>query len=126
MLQRNGIKDAPTTSRNPQANSVCKSLHLMVANILRATTNGQANNMQQAVNAVDDALVTAMHATRCSVSRSLGLSPGNLVFRRDMFMDLPIVVDLLTIRDKRQALIDKNVRQQNLRWREFDYAAGQE
>eukprot|EP00957_Ditylum_brightwellii_P147574 11239080-Ditylum_brightwellii.AAC.1 len=41
-------------------------------------------------------------------------------------MDLPIVVDLLTIRDKHQALIDENVRQQNLRWREFDYAARQE
>eukprot|EP00957_Ditylum_brightwellii_P189868 14454674-Ditylum_brightwellii.AAC.1 len=78
MLQRNGIKDAPTTSRNMQANSVCERLHLTVANILRATTNGQANNMQQAVNAVDDALATAMHATRCSVLRSLGLSPGNL------------------------------------------------
>eukprot|EP00957_Ditylum_brightwellii_P085246 6483286-Ditylum_brightwellii.AAC.1 len=82
MLQRNGIKDAPTTSHNPQANLVCECLHLMVANILRATTNGQENNMQQAANTVDDALATAMHATRCSVLRSLGLSPWNLVFHR--------------------------------------------
>eukprot|EP00957_Ditylum_brightwellii_P134508 10254432-Ditylum_brightwellii.AAC.1 len=27
MLQRMGVEDAPTTSRNPQANSVCKRLH---------------------------------------------------------------------------------------------------
>eukprot|EP00957_Ditylum_brightwellii_P129149 9850926-Ditylum_brightwellii.AAC.1 len=36
----------------------------MVANILRATINGTANAMQQAALAVDDALATAMHATR--------------------------------------------------------------
>eukprot|EP00957_Ditylum_brightwellii_P096557 7354114-Ditylum_brightwellii.AAC.1 len=64
MLQRNGIQDSPTTSRNPQANAVCKRLHQTVANVLQTTTNNQANSYQQAVRAVDDALATAMHATQ--------------------------------------------------------------
>eukprot|EP00957_Ditylum_brightwellii_P158293 12049129-Ditylum_brightwellii.AAC.1 len=76
MLQRAGVKDVPTTLHNPQANLVCKRLHQTVANILSTTTNGMATVMQQAVHAVDDALATAMHATRCTVSRTLGTSPG--------------------------------------------------
>eukprot|EP00957_Ditylum_brightwellii_P180594 13756261-Ditylum_brightwellii.AAC.1 len=48
MLQKMGVKDAPTTSRNLQANSVYKRLHQTVANILRITTNGTTNTMQQA------------------------------------------------------------------------------
>eukprot|EP00957_Ditylum_brightwellii_P193827 14759504-Ditylum_brightwellii.AAC.1 len=68
MLQQHRIKDAYTTSYNPQANLVCERLHLMVTNILRASTNNVAVNMQQAQKAVDDALATAMYAMRCVVS----------------------------------------------------------
>eukprot|EP00957_Ditylum_brightwellii_P113353 8643823-Ditylum_brightwellii.AAC.1 len=62
MLQRDGIKDSPTMSCNPQARAVCERLHQTVANILRTTNNNRANNYQQAVRAVDDALATSMHA----------------------------------------------------------------
>eukprot|EP00957_Ditylum_brightwellii_P180080 13717791-Ditylum_brightwellii.AAC.1 len=61
MLQRNEIKDSSITSCNLQANAVCERLHQMVANILRTTTNNKANNYQESVILVDDALVTAMH-----------------------------------------------------------------
>eukprot|EP00957_Ditylum_brightwellii_P001042 82532-Ditylum_brightwellii.AAC.1 len=64
ILQQQRIKDASTTSYNPQANLVCERLHLTVANILIASTNNVAVNMQQAQNAVNDALAIAMYATR--------------------------------------------------------------
>eukprot|EP00957_Ditylum_brightwellii_P196066 14938323-Ditylum_brightwellii.AAC.1 len=67
MLQQHGIKDASTTSYNPQANLVCERLHLTVANILRASTKNVAINMQQVQRAVDDAFTMAMYATRCAV-----------------------------------------------------------
>eukprot|EP00957_Ditylum_brightwellii_P191893 14608043-Ditylum_brightwellii.AAC.1 len=82
MLQRNGIKDSPTMSYNPQANAVCERWHQTVANILRTTTNNRANNYQQAVRAIDGALATAMHATQCAVSQTLNTSPGALAFGR--------------------------------------------
>eukprot|EP00957_Ditylum_brightwellii_P198052 15089284-Ditylum_brightwellii.AAC.1 len=107
MLQRNGIQDSPTTSHNPQANAVCKRLHQTVANVLQTTTNNQANSYQQAVRAVDNALATAMHTTHCTVSRMLSTLPGVLVFRRDMILDIPVMSDLISIRDKWQQLIDK-------------------
>eukprot|EP00957_Ditylum_brightwellii_P090655 6904561-Ditylum_brightwellii.AAC.1 len=71
--------------------------------------------MQQAVQAVDDALATDVHATRCTVTRSLGISPGTLAFQHDMLVNLPVIADLITIREKRQALIDENLRRQHLK-----------
>ena len=82
--------------------------------------------MDQAAQIVEDALATAMHATRCSVSRALGTSPGNLVFRRDMFIDLPLVADLIDIQQRRQLRIDENLRRQNAMRREHHYQAGQQ
>ena len=75
---------------------------------------------------IENALATTVYATRASVSRALDTSPGNLVFRCDMFLDLPLFADLVTIRDKRQQLIDENLRRQNAKRREFRYAVGQE
>ena len=51
-------------------------------------------------------------------------SPGALVFHRDMILDLPFVADLLLLRDKRQALIDYNLRRENQARRNFDYQVG--
>eukprot|EP00957_Ditylum_brightwellii_P049631 3764165-Ditylum_brightwellii.AAC.1 len=76
MLQQAGIKDVPMTLRNLQANSVCERLNQAVANILHATTNGVPNTIQQATRAMDDALATSTHDTRCAVSRAIGTSPG--------------------------------------------------
>eukprot|EP00957_Ditylum_brightwellii_P114594 8738115-Ditylum_brightwellii.AAC.1 len=67
-----------------------------------------------------------MHATRCAVSQTLNTSPGALVFGRDMFLELPVIADLITIRDRRQHLVDENLHRQNLKSKEYDYAVGHE
>jgi hypothetical protein len=69
-------------------------------------------------------LATTVYATRCSVLRSLGTLPGNLVYHRDMFVDLPLVADLIQIQDCRQQLIDENLQQQNANRREYRYIVG--
>ena len=85
-----------------------------------------ANNIQRGEQMVDNALSTAMHVTRCAVSRSLGVSPGALVFQRDMILDIPIIADLVDIQERRQIRIDENLRRQNQRRREYHYTIGQE
>ena len=125
LLQRCGIKDVPTTSYNPQANAVCERMHQTVANILRTTLRtNPPHGIQAAEQLVDDALATAMHAMRCAVTRTLGTSPGALIFQRDMILDVPLHADLLTIQGKRQRLIDENLRRQNLKRRHYDFAVG--
>jgi transposase InsO family protein len=125
LLQQAGIIDVPTTSYNPQANAICERMHQTVGNVLRTLVHlNPPENGNQARQLVENALATAMHATRCGVHRSLGIAPGALVYQRDMFLDLPIIADLLTIRNKRQVLIDENLRRQNVKRRSFDYAVG--
>ena len=47
---------------------------------------------------IDSAFTTAMHATRCVSNTALGgYSPGALVFNRDMFLDIPLIADILTL-----------------------------
>ena len=75
---------------------------------------------------IENALATTVYATRASVSKALNTSPGNLVFHRDMFIDLPLQANLVTIRDHRQELIDENLRRQNAKRREYRYEVGQE
>eukprot|EP00957_Ditylum_brightwellii_P167045 12717046-Ditylum_brightwellii.AAC.1 len=67
-----------------------------------------------------------MHATRCAVSRALGTLPGNMVFQRDMFLNLPVLADLVSIRDRRQEIINENLLRQNLKQQEWQCAVGQE
>jgi hypothetical protein len=43
-----------------------------------------------------------------------------------MFIDLPLVSDLIQIRDCRQQLIHENLQQQNDKRREYRYTVGQE
>jgi hypothetical protein len=57
---------------------------------------------------------------------ALNLSPGDFVYQRDMFLNIPLIANLQTIQDRRQVLIDENLRRQNLKRRSFDYAVQQE
>jgi hypothetical protein len=54
------------------------------------------------------------------------MSRGAFVFQRDMFLNIPLIANLQTIQDKRQVLIDENLRRQNPKRRSFDYAINQE
>ena len=75
-------------------------------------TNSPANQME--VNQVlDNALATIMHTTQCAVNLTFTKSLGAIVYNWDMLVDVPLITDLIVIRDQRQALADKNLQRQN-------------
>ena len=122
-LQQWDIQDSPTTSKNATANAICERMHLTVGNILRTRfNNNAAPNIQVAEDAVKDALAACCHAMRCAVSKALiNNTPGEVVFGRDMLLNIPVIVDLLAIQDKRQLMINENLRRANAKRREWDY-----
>jgi hypothetical protein len=65
-------------------------------------------NIADANAIMDTCLATAMHATRATVHRSLRISPGALIFQRDLFLDIPLNGDLITIQAHRQHLINES------------------
>jgi transposase InsO family protein len=98
-LSNAGIESCPITTKNPQSNGLVERVHQAVAQILRTIMRvNPPDDVNELSDVIDSALATAMHATRCSASRSLaGHTPGALAFHRDMFLDVPLISDLLIL-----------------------------
>jgi len=127
LLTQLNIKDAQSTSKNPQSNSICERMHQTVGNILRTLLySNPPQNMAQARDIIDSALATAMHAMRTTVATTLGSTPGALAFSRDMFLNVPLVADWQTIAQNREQFINENLRRANARRRQYDYAPNQQ
>ena len=125
LLTEWGIDGHPISVRNPQANAVCERMHQTVANLISIFVHtNPPQTPQDAQNIVEDALASASHAYRSTIHTTLGISPGALVFNRDMLLDIPFVADLITLRNKRQLRIDENLRKENNRRRDYDYNIG--
>ena len=126
LLEQCNIISRPITALNPQSNSICERMHQTMGNILRTLLHGHPiNNAQDANDIVDNALATTMHALRAGVSRTLNYnSPGALAFRRDMFLNIPLEADLHALHQRRQLLIDENLRKTNAKRREHNYNIG--
>jgi hypothetical protein len=70
---------------------------------------------------MDTALQTAAYSDRAAIHGSLQITPGALVFHRDMILNIPLLADLELIRQRRQALIDEQLIRSNRRRISHDY-----
>jgi hypothetical protein len=66
-----------------------------------------------------------MHAMRAGVHSTLGSSPGNLVFNRDMFLNIPLIANWHAITQRQKHLIHENLMRENQKRRVYDYAPQQ-
>ena len=60
------------------------------------------------------------------VHRTFGVSPGALVFQRDMLLPIPVALDYEMVRERRRAVIDDNACRTNNRRYFKDYNIGDE
>ena len=79
------------------------------------------NTFNDAKHVMDHAIAASIHALRCEVNHQMQHSPGEIVFQRDMLLDIPVIADLVAIRERRQLLIDENLRKQNEKRLEYHY-----
>jgi hypothetical protein len=75
---------------------------------------------------IDSALVTAAYATQTALHLSTKISPGGLVFNRDMLLDIPIIADLHLLQEKRQEIINKNLEWANKKKVAHEYHPGEQ
>ena len=92
VLAHHGITDNLITAKNPQANEVCERMHHVVGNILRSNKDNIADNVE-VEDILDNAIYTCMYALWCAVNHTMQASPGELVYCRNMLMDVPIIAD---------------------------------
>ena len=97
-------------------------MHQTVGNVLRTLLHGEPpQNVATAKEFVDKALSIAMHAMRVGIHTTLGSSPRNLVFNRDMFLNIPLIADWHAITLRREHLINENLIRENQKRRRYDY-----
>ena len=120
-----GIKGCPCTVKNPQSNAILERVHDVIKTSLRTQIHANPpSNLHDANALIDRVLASAQYAVRACVHNTYGVSPGAIVFQRDMFLPIPITVNLQMLRDERQALIDHNNLRENKRRRHHDYNVG--
>jgi hypothetical protein len=89
-------------------------MHQTEGNVLRTLLHGNPpQNIANAVQYVDKALSNAMHAMQAGAHSTSGSSPGNLVFNRDMFLNIPLIADWHAITQRREHLIQENLMREN-------------
>jgi hypothetical protein len=66
-----------------------------------------------------------MHGMRAGVHSTFGSSPGNLVFNRDMFLNIPLIADWHAITQRQEHLIHENLMRENQKRRGHDFAPQQ-
>ena len=126
LLTQFGIKDVPTTSRNPSSNGICERMHQTVGTVVRTLVNeNKPRTLKHAQVIIDQALASASHAIRTNVHQGTGYAPGALAFHRDMLLNVPLLVDMLEIRARRQVKVDRDLMRANARRSAFDYRQGE-
>ena len=101
-------------------------MHQTVGNVLRTLLHGEPpQNITTAKEFVDEALSIAMHDMRLGMHTTLDSSPGNLVFNRDMFLNIPLIADWHAITLKQEHLIHENLLRENQKRRQYDYVPQQ-
>jgi hypothetical protein len=83
-------------------------------------------NVQEANDIVDTCLASAAYASRATIHHTLQMTPGSLVFHRDMVLPIQTFSDWNLLQQRKQRLIDDNARRENLRRFRHDYEIGDE
>jgi hypothetical protein len=126
LLQNCHIRDVCPTAKNPQSNAVRERMHQTVGNVLRTLLHGNPpQNIANSAQYVDEALSIVMHTMQAGVHSTLGSSPGNLVFNRDMQLNIPLIADWHASTQRREYLIHENLMRENQKRSGYNYAPQQ-
>ena len=107
---------------------ICERVHQTIGNVLRTMIHtNPPENLLQVSDMIDNCLATAMHVTRAAASRALDfVTPGALVFQRDMFLDVPLIANIMELTGQRQVQVNESLRVANLSQRTYDYRVGEQ
>ena len=100
-------------------------MHKTIADILRNIVKDHPPaHIHEAEQKIDNALATCVHALRCAVNHTMKTSPGGMVFNRNMMMNVQLIADVASIRQRRQQQIDNNISIHNKKRINYNYGAG--
>lgn len=117
-----GIKRKPITIKNPLANAIIERIHQITANMVR--TFELETNYLGVDNPWKGILSTAVFAVRSTYHTTLRMTPGQLVFGRDMIFNTTHIANWELICQNKQKLIDANNKRENAKSVKHNYKVG--
>jgi hypothetical protein len=117
-----GVKAKPITVRNPQANAIVERVHQVIGNIIR--TFELENNYIDESNPWKAILSATAFAIRSTYHTTLQSTPGQLVFGRDMILNVQHEANWEFIRARKQKIIEKNNKAENAKRVAHTYSVG--
>ena len=109
MLSSYGIKSSPTSVKNPKGNAIVERMHLTAGDMLR-TAEFEGNNWKYELNKT---LQSVAWAIRSTVSTVTNYSPGQLVFSKDMIMQVQVIAEWERIKELRRTSTVKSNTSEN-------------
>jgi hypothetical protein len=111
LVDNYGMIRKSSTEYNPQSNGIIERVHQVLGNALR---NFEIDKQElDEHNPWDEFLSSAAFAIRSTHHTTLGASPAQLVFNRDMFLPIQYVADWTRIRQRRQKEINRSNTKEN-------------
>jgi hypothetical protein len=124
LLKDFSIKPKPTTIKNPQANSPVERIHKVVMNMF--TTKNLTGQIFDYVDPWGEILSSIAWAIRASHHSTLGATPAQLVFGRDMIFNMKTLINWKSLSVKKQMSTDKSTLRENSKRLDYDYTVGQQ
>jgi hypothetical protein len=121
MCDNYGIKEKPPASYNPQSNGIVEQVHQVLGNALR--TFELENKELDPNDPWGHFLSAAAWAIRSTVHTTLNVTPGQLVFGRDMLLPNQIKTNWARIRQRKQDIINVNNCKENAKRIEHEYVS---
>jgi hypothetical protein len=117
-----GVKAKPITVRNPQANAIVERVHQVIGNII--STFELENNYLDDNDPWKGILSATAFAVRSTFHTTLQNTPGQLVFWRDMILNVKHEANLEYIGARKQNIIIKNNEDENAKRIPHTYIIG--
>ena len=124
LLQDFAIKPTCTSIKNPQANAILERIHQVVGSMLK--TKDLVNVVFDVVDPWSDILASIAFAVRCSHHSTLNATPGQLVFGRDMLLDIAYVPNYQNTWQRKQKRINYDNIRENSKRVSHDYQVGEQ
>ena len=122
LLQDFAIKPKPTSIKNPQSNSPVERIHQVIMNMLN--TKGLKDRIFDFIDPWGEILSSIAWAIRASHHSTLGATPAQLVFGRDMLFNIKSLVNWKEISLRKQQTVDKSNIRENSKRVDHDYSVG--
>ena len=120
-LEAYGIARVPTTVKNPAANMV-ERVHQTLGNLLRVYELEEYEFPRG--NPWSNILASAMWAICSTFHTTLGATPGQLIFGRDMLFDLSFKANWKNIKERKQTRIVESNKRENAKRIHDTYRVG--